>query len=47
MSEAFSLLICPDATNFVLLSFFTLTEKIWAKASPNNAGSPPPADELV
>ena len=50
-SEAFSLLICLDATKFVLLhvSVFTVIAttcpKIWTKPLPMNAKSPLPVDE--
>ena len=47
-SEAFSLLICLDATKVVLFSIFTLTlieticEKDWAKSLPKSGKRPPP-----
>ena len=52
ISEAFFLLICFDATKFVLLSFFTnittavtrICPKIWAKPLPKNVKSPLPVD---
>ena len=49
-SEAFSLLICLDATKVVLFSIFTLTlieticEKDWAKSMPKSGKRPPPFD---
>ena len=49
-SEAFSLLICLDATKVVLFSIFTLTlieticEKDWAKSLPKSGKRPPPFD---
>ena len=49
--DAFSLLICLDATKFVLLDFFTLIKtiylKIWTKPLPKNAKSPLPVDMLL
>ena len=47
-SEAFSLLICLDATKIVLVSIFTLKlieticEKDWAKSLPKSGKRPPP-----
>ena len=49
-SEAFSLLICLDATKVVLFSIFTLKlikticEKDWAKSLPKSGKRPPPFD---
>ena len=49
-SEAFSLLICLDATKIVLLSIFTLKlieticEKDWAKSLSKSGKRPPPFD---
>ena len=49
-SEAFSLLICLDATKIVLLSIFTLKlieticKKDWAKSLPKSGKRPPPFD---
>ena len=46
--EPFSLSICPDATQLILLSFFTLIEtigpKYWEKPLLMNAKSPFPVD---
>ena len=46
-----SLLICLDATKFVLLDFFTLIKtiylKIWTKPLPKNAKSPLPVYVLL
>ena len=46
--EPFSLSICPDATQLILLSFFTLIEtigpKCWEKPLLMNAKSPFPVD---
>ena len=49
-SEAFSLLMCIDATKIALLSIFTLKrieticEKDWAKSLPKSGRRPPPFD---
>ena len=47
-SEPFSLLICHDATKFVLLSVFTLKETIFSrlcsKTRPKTAKTPLPVD---
>ena len=47
-SEVFSLTICLDAKNFVLISFFSLIRKIYLKVStkppPNDAKRPLPVD---
>ena len=46
--EPFSISICPDATQLILLSFFTLIEtigpKYWEKPLLMNAKSPFPVD---
>ena len=47
-SEPFSLFICLDANNLVLLSFFSLMKRIYPRVSnkplPNDAKGPLPVD---
>ena len=48
-SKALSLLICYDASKFVLVSVYSLIKtiwpKLWAKSLPKNENSPLPFDE--